>query len=634
MAGHDDAVSRAARAGRSLARTVLRRETPAGAPEAPTGTPVQPQRPITGMVEHFSKRLVTGWVSVPRGSGPVTVNLWVGKLRVVRTTATPGNAMSSIDSELRGGAKPPQDSSAPAAPPAQGHSWFRPHLPGPRDDRRLGPDEIRTFSFRVRDIWPYAKKKTRITVRVNGQPLPIYGHGMYLLPRRNGKSSVAELRTKLEEGHVLSQWGRLQLSKQLDVDWQRSVLELYRRTDEIIHEVYGYHLFLMYGTLLGYVRERNYIGHDIDFDSAYVSREVDGAAAAREMQAIADTLIDRGYSVTAHPPALHLHDPDDDSVRIDLFHTYFGADGSLRLPFGIAGTSTFREEDWQGLERVSFSEGRPYVPVAAEKLVEHLYGSDWREPKPGFNWRLDRTARDDDGRLSDAQCEAVYWTNFYAHTEYTQGSSFFDFVQGRSDTQGVVVDIGCGDGRDSCAFALTGRTVFGLDQSAVGIQHATKRAADLDVADRATFRTCDVSRADDLAAVLDEARAAAGGGPVLFYLRFFLHSIPEDVQEVVMSTIAEHARDGDSLAAEFRTEKDEEQTKVHGNHFRRFQNGPAFGQRLQGEMGFEVAHDEEGTGLSPYGEEDPVLYRVVAVRGGSATTGETTVEPGSPGTED
>ena len=101
---------------------------------------------------------------------------------------------------------------------------------------------------------------------------------------------------------------------------------------------------------------------------------------------------------------------------------------------------------------------------------------------------------------------------------------------------------------------------------------------------------------------------------MLFYLRFFLHSIPEEVQEVVMSTIADHARDGDSLAAEFRTEKDEEQTKVHGNHFRRFQNGPAFGQRLQGEMGFEVAHDEEGTGLSPYGEEDPVLYRVVARR--------------------
>ena len=452
----------------------------------PTEKPTRSR--MAGMVEQFTRGIVVGWISVPDGEPPTRVDLMLGKLRVASTYATPAG-----DLEERHDDAPAPSVGHPLPAAAQA-------IPSPGHDDRNAWGQIRRFSFRIPGIWQFVKRGTRITVRVNGLPLPIYGHGMYLLPRRNGRSSVAELRSKLEGGHVLSQWGRLQLSKQLDVDWQRSVLELYRRTDEIIHEVYGYHLFLMYGTLLGYVRERNYIGHDIDFDSAYVSREVDGAAAAREMQAIADTLIDRGYSVTAHPPALHLHDPDDDSVRIDLFHTYFGADGSLRLPFGIAGTSTFREDDWQGLERVSFSEGRPYVPVAAEKLVEHLYGSDWREPKPGFNWRLDRTARDDDGRLSDAQCEAVYWTNFYAHTEYTQGSSFFDFVQGRSDTQGVVVDIGCGDGRDSCAFALTGRTVLGLDQSAVGIQHATKRAVDLDVADRATFRTCDVSRADDLAA--------------------------------------------------------------------------------------------------------------------------------------
>jgi hypothetical protein len=33
---------------------------------------------------------------------------------------------------------------------------------------------------------------------------------------------------------------------------------------------------------------------------------------------------------------------------------------------------------------------------------------------------------------------------------------------------------------------------------------------------------------------------------------------------------------------------------------------------LRAEYGFEVLHEEEGTGLSPYGTEDPVLYRVIA----------------------
>ncbi len=33
---------------------------------------------------------------------------------------------------------------------------------------------------------------------------------------------------------------------------------------------------------------------------------------------------------------------------------------------------------------------------------------------------------------------------------------------------------------------------------------------------------------------------------------------------------------------------------------------------LRQEYGFEVLHEEEGTGLSPDGTEDPVLYRVIA----------------------
>jgi len=54
--------------------------------------------------------------------------------------------------------------------------------------------------------------------------------------------------------------------------------------------------------------------------------------------------------------------------------------------------------------------------------------------------------------------------------------------------------------------------------------------------------------------------------------------------------------------------------KVHGNHFRRFQNAAEFGRRLSSEYGFSILHEEEGTGLSPYRGEDPVLYRVVAAR--------------------
>ncbi len=181
-----------------------------------------------------------------------------------------------------------------------------------------------------------------------------------------------------------------------------------------------------------------------------------------------------------------------------------------------------------------------------------------------------------------------------------------------------MLDIGCGDGRDAFAFGVAGRRVLGMDRSHIGVRHAPKKADSMGFGDRVRFQACDVG--DDAA-----VRAALGGEvatsleqPVLFYARFFLHSITEETQEILMAAIRDTARPGDMFAAEFRTDKDEPNAKVHTKHYRRFQNGPAFGARLAADYGFEVVFEQEGTGLSPYKGEDPELYRVVARRAARA----------------
>jgi hypothetical protein len=254
------------------------------------------------------------------------------------------------------------------------------------------------------------------------------------------------------------------------------------------------------------------------------------------------------------------------------------------------------------------------LPVNAEVIAEHIYGSGWREPKPGFDWNRDRTEQATEAVLPPEWVEEVYWANFYAHTEYSSGSSFCELVDGRADTPGMVVDIGCGDGRDSCWFGMSGRHVLGVDRSHIGIRHAAVKAESLGLADLVRFRACDVSDAAALRAVLSEARRSADGGAVVFYLRFFLHSVTEEVQETLLSVINESARPGDMFAAEFRSEADEELPKTFMKHYRRFQSGIAFGAALRDRYGFDVLDQIEGTGLAVYGEEDPVIYRVIAVR--------------------
>jgi hypothetical protein len=96
-------------------------------------------------------------------------------------------------------------------------------------------------------------------------------------------------------------------------------------------------------------------------------------------------------------------------------------------------------------------------------------------------------------------------------------------------------------------------------------------------------------------------------------MRFFLHSIPEDTQQALMASLAEDAQPGDVFAAEFRTDKDIDHTRVFGDtHYRRYQNAEEFSKQLQDEHGWEVVFETESRGLSPYKDEDPTLYRVIA----------------------
>lgn len=527
---------------------------------------------VTGAVEVFEDRQIIGFVVARESDFPVKVSLFVNDIEVASTWADENSDYAS---------------------------W----------------GTVRGFRIALADIWGFCTQRDEVTVRVNGQPLPISGHGTYVRPKQDGASTLQELTEKLDAGYLFGQKGGLQLSKKLDVEWQRSVLNLYARMSEVVKREHGYDPFAFYGSLLGIVREGDFIGHDLDLDAAYLSKHTHGPDVAAELRDIAFTLIEAGFVVEGTKALIHVVDADNSELQIGLFPTYFDDHGRFAVPFGIAGTTEVSKDSWSGLTEVQLAGQPVLVPANAEQLVEHLYGSTWRTPIAGFSWRRSRVKRAEEAVLPPEYVESIYWQNFYARTELTTGSPFFDAVSARPDTPGAVIDIGCGDGRDSWSFAGTGRVVTGLDRSEVGIKHATKKAESSGLSDRLSFVAADVSDGPGLHAVLEAARARAADKPMLFYMRFFLHSIPADVQEALMTTLSEFARDGDMLAAEFRTNKDKANMKVYGKHYRRFQNAGVFSQSLTERFNFTILHEEEGTGLSPYKGEDPYLYRVVARRG-------------------
>ena len=426
---------------------------------------------VPGIVELFSRKAVKGWVSVPADAPPTRVTLYLDDLAITSTYAA---------AEEPGGTEPVGSAaSGPAPGPAQ-------HLPSPGEEQRNTGQELRWFRFRLDDMWQFCDTSTRVSVRVDGAWLPIAGHGLFLLPDRDGGRSVAELRRKVDHGHVFSQKGRLQASKQRDVGWQTSVISLLERTDEVLRAEYGYDAFFVYGTLLGAIREGTYIGHDVDFDAAYVSSRPHPAGVSQELVQIAVTLIEHGLSVTCLPTHLHISDPDEPDLHIDLFHTYFDADGVLSFPFGVAGTSVVTPG---GLA------GRPPDPVARRaRLGPGQRRAGRRVPlrrrleaaEARFHWPRDRVSSARGKLTARAALEGVLDELLRPH-QYTSGSSFSELLNARPDTPATVIDIGCGDGRDSCAFGSAGRQVLGVDQSPVGVEHAAARADILGLQDRARF---------------------------------------------------------------------------------------------------------------------------------------------------
>ncbi len=556
--------------------------------------------PVIGVVDEVQRNLLAGWLWLPRGSDPVLVTVRMGGMLVTHTYSAPQQPAA----ERRG----------PAPFPGRRRAWASGTFPTQPDPLlRADRGEVHTFSFKLAAIWDYARRSTKVRVLVNGRPLPIAAHGLYLSPPVNGTHSPRALRELFDSGYVLNQRGRLTLSKSLDLEWQREVSALYARVRAVLAEEHGLDVFLVYGSLLGAVREGGPIGHDDDLDAAYLSNLHEGPAVAHELTAVVLSLIRHGLRVEALPTHLHITDADDPGHRIDLFHCYFDAAGDFAIPWGVAGTSSFTRDHWDGLTTTTFLGQEVLVPAAREELLTHLYGDDWRRPRPGFSWARARTRAAEDGRLRVEDVTRLHWADFYSRHEFKQGSTFSEFVLQREDLPHDVLEFGCGDGRDACALAAAGRRVLGVDASAQGVERASMHAKERDLEASIRFAVCDVRDCSAVRRYVEEVRRDAEG-PITFYMRFFLHAIPQEVQDGLLRTLDECSLPGDALAVEFRTTADRATKKVHGKHFRRYLDAEAVRVLLEETHGFTVSHFVERRGLSPFGDEDPVLCRIVAHR--------------------
>lgn len=209
----------------------------------------------------------------------------------------------------------------------------------------------------------------------------------------------------------------------------------------------------------------------------------------------------------------------------------------------------------------------------------------------------------------------LYWDNFYKKHINDSESPFCKYVRSKIGAEYYVIDLGCGNGRDTFSFYKNGYHAIGIDRSHVAISTNKLKVMEeklseqriefkcVDISDEATFLR-------ELQSIVKLARKIEKN--VAVYNRFLLHSIDDMTEKVLMTSIAKVLEKGDLFLSEFRTLEDINNKKIYNGHYRRYIDSEKLALDLCERYDFHIIEFKEGYGFSLYKGENPYLARIIA----------------------
>lgn len=211
--------------------------------------------------------------------------------------------------------------------------------------------------------------------------------------------------------------------------------------------------------------------------------------------------------------------------------------------------------------------------------------------------------------------DTAYWNTYYQKKPpvIDDASSFAREMLNFINTQSVdneedryLLDLGCGNGRDSRFFADNGIHVVGIDASDVAIEMLEHTYEN----DKYLEFMCD----DFVTANVLFQREYD-----FCYSRFTMHAINKLQEKELLENVYRALKKNGLFMIEARTIHDqifglgkqvERNAYIYNDHYRRFIDPEELLQRVR-EIGFQVVFSQEGRGFSKTETEDPVLLRLV-----------------------
>lgn len=198
-----------------------------------------------------------------------------------------------------------------------------------------------------------------------------------------------------------------------------------------------------------------------------------------------------------------------------------------------------------------------------------------------------------------------YWIEYYKKNLAPHEPSRFalDMIE-RLEKEKSLLELGCGNGRDSIFFAGNGLNVTAIDQAQNAIAELNQKYAHIEFL------------ADDFV----ESSLYAEREFDYIYSRFTLHAITKNEQSKVFDNVYNCLKNEGQLLIEVRSTKDiiyglgervGDHEFIYQDHYRRFVDKAELEEELT-TKGFKITISEENRGFAPMKDQDPILLRVVA----------------------
>lgn len=216
----------------------------------------------------------------------------------------------------------------------------------------------------------------------------------------------------------------------------------------------------------------------------------------------------------------------------------------------------------------------------------------------------------------DYDRDTEYWNDYYKNrkeieppTEFAKSVSDFILDECKKEesilTEKKLMDIGCGNGRDSRYFAGLGLNVIGVDAAKEAISELSEEFDNSNI----TFVCDDFVKSKTLYQI----------GYDYCYSRFSLHAISAKQQHILLKNIYTCLKKSGLLFIEVRGISDTLYGKgkqvsknafIYNGHYRRFADKDELKDELEN-IGFDIEYAEESSGFAIYKDEDPVAIRII-----------------------